>query len=464
MLTASVRAYYLRVFRLAICLVIVLIAAGCQKDNPAPPSPGPGGGVGETITGRERLGWDQPAPSTAELASYRYAVYVDNVRGEMSEITCGSSAGASGYQCSGRLPAMSTGAHRIELATFVMSGDNPLESAKSPALQVTVTGATPPAESTQLQDGETLATSDGVQLEARLVADGLDDPSDMTIAPDGRLFIAQRSGVVVLDRDAHAALTGTGKILAIALDPDFARTRQIFIVEAVLQDGGFTFRTSRYRELGGQLVERLVVLPELPASNDPAATLRFGPDGKLYAAFDDGGSADAAAKLSEWNGKVLRLEKDGRTPADQPSASPVLVTALKSPRGLAWTPDGLTLWLAEFGVDGIERLRAIAMTSERPRRVGQRASYAIPDRVGLGSMAVHTGAGLPRFEGDLLIAAREAGYLLRVRFEQEDRRRVVTTERLFENRIGPVHAVTIAADGSLYAATARQLWRLIPRQ
>jgi glucose/arabinose dehydrogenase len=440
-----------------------VVAAACQKDNPPPPSPGPGPGNGETISGRERLGWDQPAASAAELATYRYAVYIDDVRGEMSEISCGSSAGSNGFQCSGRLPAMTAGAHRIQLATFVMSGDTPIESAKSPALQVTVTGASSPADHPQLQDGETLTTSDAVRLQAQLAADGLEEPSDLAIAPDGRVFVAQRGAVVILDREAQIALPVPGRILSVALDPDFAQTRHVFVIEAVPQDGRETFRTSRYRELGGQLVERLVLLPELPASNDPSSALRFGPDGKLYAAFDDAGSADAAAKLSEWNGKVLRLEKDGRTPDNQPSASPVLVSALKSPRGLAWTPDADTMWLAEFGVDGIERLKAIAMTSDRPRRMGQRASYAIPDRVGLASMAVHTGEGIPRFEGDLLIAAREAGSLLRVRFEREDRRRVVTTERLLENRVGAVHAVAVAADGSIYVATARQLWRLATR-
>jgi len=460
---SSDRGHYPPVCRLAACLLIALLSAACQKNNPAPPSPGPGGGNGETISGRERLGWDQPAPSTAELATYRYAVYVDNVRAEMGEINCGSSAGANGYQCSGRLPAMSTGAHRIELATFVQSGDSTLESTRSPALQVTVTGATSPVDIVPLEDGQTVETADGVHLEAQIVAAGLDGPSDLAIAPDGRLFVAQRTGVVVLDRGAQAALTGTGPILSMALDPDFARTRHVFLVESVLLHGRYSFRTSRYRELGGRLVERMVLLPEITASSVPSATLRIGPDGKLYAAFDDGGSADAAAKLSEWNGKILRLEKDGRTPDDQPSASPVLVSALKSPRGLAWTPDASTLWLAEFAVDGIERLRAIATTSERPRRAGQRASYTLPDRVGLASMAVHTGEGIPRFEGDLWIAAREAGYVLRVRFDAEDRRRAVTTERLLENRVGPVHAVTIAADGSLLFATATEVWRLVPR-
>jgi glucose/arabinose dehydrogenase len=453
------------VTRLWTFLLLAVLAAGCQKDNPAPPSPGPGGDTGETISGRERLGWDQPAPSSGDLATYRYAVYVDNVRSEMSEITCGSSAGANGFQCSGRLPAMSAGAHRIELATFVMSGGSPLESTKSPALQVTVTGVSSPADATTLANGETLDTRDGVQLEAQLIADGLDDPSDLVVTPDGRIFVAQRGGVAVVERgEAGIALSGTGEMLSITLDPDFGRTRHVYVTEAALEGGAFTFRTARYREVGGQLVERMVLLPEMSASSDPAAALRFGPDGKIYAAFDDSGSADVAAKLSEWNGKVLRLDPDGRTPPDQPSGSPVLLASLRSPRGLAWTRDGATMWLAELGVDGIERLRAIAMTTERPRRAGQRASYALPDRVGLGSMAIHTGEGLPHFENDLFIAARDGGYVLRVRFEQEDRRRVVTTERLLEGRAGPVHAVTIAADGSLYFATARQLWRLAARQ
>jgi aldose sugar dehydrogenase len=460
----SVRAYYLRVFRLWICLFLAVLGAACQKDNPAPPSPGPGGGNGETISGRERLGWDQPALNAAEVATFRFAVHVDGVRSEITEVTCGSSAGPNGFACSGRLPAMAPGAHRLELTTFVASGDAILESTKSPALQVTVTGASSPVDAVRLQDGETLATTDRIQLTAELVAEGLDDPSDLAIAPDGRIFVAQQRGVAILDRDsARIALADSGQVLSITLDPGFASTRHVYVAEAVPHGDAFTFRTSRYRELGGTLIERLVLLPELTASQEPKAALRFGPDGKLYAAFDDGGSADAAVKLSEWNGKVLRLEADGRTPADQPSASPVLVSALRSPRGLAWTPDAATMWLADVAADGIERLRAIAMTSERPRRAGQRASYALPERVGLASMVVHSGEGIPRFEGDLFIAAREGGYLLRVRFEQDDRRRVVTTERLLEDRVGPVHAVAMAADGSLYVATASELWRLVPQ-
>lgn len=455
------RVYYLRVWRSWACLLVAVVCVACEKKDPTDPSPG-NGGSGETISGRERLGWDQPAVSTGDLATYRYAIYVDGVRSEMTDISCGSAAGANGYACSGRLPSMSPGAHTLQLATFNGAG----ESSRSASLQVTVTGASAPAEPDALRPGDTVATQDGIRLQAQLVAENLDEPTDVAVAPDGRLFIAQRSGVLILDgsdvRNAGPGGEAGERVLSIALHPDFAQTRHVFLTEAIVENGARVFRTSRFRDFGGRLVERMVLLPEIAASGEPSAALRFGHDGKLYAAFDDGGSAESARRLSEWSGKVLRLEPDGRTPADQPSASPVFVSALKSPRGLAWTPDGETMWLAETGVDGIERLRAVATSGERPRRAGQRASYALPERVGLGPMAIHSGAAAPPFKDDLFIAARDGGYLLRVRFEQEDRRRVVTTERFLEGQVGPVHAVTVAPDGSLVVATASQVWRLAP--
>jgi hypothetical protein len=40
---------------------------------------------------------------------------------------------------------------------------------------------------------------------------------------------------------------------------------------------------------------------------EPAASLRFGPDRRLYAAFDDGGEARQAGDAASPNGKILRL-------------------------------------------------------------------------------------------------------------------------------------------------------------
>ena len=134
---------------------------GCSKTPP--PTPAPGTDIGETITGRERFGWDQPASDAAELATFRYAIYVDGVRSIAADVSCGSTAGTGGFPCSGRLPAMSPGTHTLELAAF-FDIDGILESAKSPPLRVTVTGLTSAAIAVPLQPGEIITSLDGVRL------------------------------------------------------------------------------------------------------------------------------------------------------------------------------------------------------------------------------------------------------------------------------------------------------------
>ena len=78
-------------------ILITLFAAACGSSTPPPPSTGTGGGV-ESITGRERIGWDQPATDTVELATFGYAIYVDNARNELTDTSCASAAGTAGVR------------------------------------------------------------------------------------------------------------------------------------------------------------------------------------------------------------------------------------------------------------------------------------------------------------------------------------------------------------------------------
>jgi len=434
-------------------------AVACGSNNDPPESP-PVTGSGQTITGRERLGWDQAAASASELSSYRFAIYVDGARSEMADVTCASSAGPSGFACSGRLPPMSNGSHVLELATATPNGT---ESARSAQLRVIVAAITAPAGAEPLAEGERITTLDGVQVEASLVARDLADVTDIALAPDGRVVVAQDDGrVIVLASEGDAVssrVTGTdGRLLAIALAPDFARSGHLYAVQA--QQG--TFRLTRHRLLEGQLVERMAVLPDVPASADPSARLRFGPDGKLYAAFDDGGDRDAAARLFEWSGKILRLNADGTTPDDQPAASPVMWSNIGSPGGFDWPREGRALWIAETGVDGVERLRALFSGGERPRRVGQRSAYVLPPPVNATSLAFYRGEQVREFRDDLFITARKGSYLLRVRFDATDSSRVVSTEKLLEGRLQEPRAVAASTDGTLVVATGNEVWRLTP--
>lgn len=443
-------------------LLLALLLTGCSKTPP--PTPSPGTDIGETITGRERLGWDQPAASTAELATFRYAVYVDGARSVVADTACASTAGTGGFACSGRLPAMSPGTHTLELAAFFDS-DSDLESIKSPALRVTVAGLARPEVTAPLEPGDIITSADGVRLVAEQVSASLTEIVDLALMPDGRVFVAERGGTFeIIDPRSGLAAPGArrataaadGAILAIALDPDFSRTRHVFAVHA--PPG--SVRIVRYRLAGAALVDRAALNRDVPAAAPPAAALRVGPDGKLYAAFDDGGSREAAARLSEWSGKILRLNTDGSTPDDQPAASPVFWSGMQSPRGLGWTPDGGTLWFAEQNAAGLDRIAALVTGPERPRRASQRVSYTLPHPLGARSLAFHHGETIREFRGDLFVAAGEAGYLLRVRFDPSGGLRAVSSEKLLESRLGPLHAVAVSPDGSIYIASDSAVWRL----
>lgn len=446
----------------AVVAACLCLLSACSKGSS--PTPSPGGGAAETVTGRERIGWDQPATSAAELALLRYAIYVDGARNDLAEISCGSTGGTAGFPCSGRLPSMSVGAHTLQLAAYVDTA----ESARSAPFLVNVTGLTAgdPAPPNPLADGEIVTTDDGVRLRVDILAEGLDQPSAVAVTADGRALVGTAAGLVVVrDGEAPAPPEATdGQAVAIALSLAFDRDAQIYLTETVASaNSALVFRTSRFREARGRLGERMVLLETGRASASPAAAMRFGPDGNLFLAFDDGGSATASQRMADWSGKLLRLAPDGRTPSDQPAATPVVFAGLTSPRGLDWNPDASGLWVADAVRDGTERLRVIAAPSQRPTSRGsRRGTFTLPKGFGAAAMSFYRGDAIPEFSGDLFVAGRDAGYLLRIRFDPGDPLTPGSTEPLLKNRAGSVRALAVAPDGAIYFCTTSQLIRLRP--
>ena len=64
-----------------------------------------------------------------------------------------------------------------------------------------------------------------------------------------------------------------------------------------------------------------------------------------------------------------------------------------------------TLWMAERGGDGVERIRALVTPPERPRRAGQRATYVLPPPIGASSLAFYRGRAIRAFAGNMFVAA-----------------------------------------------------------
>lgn len=446
-------------------LLASLTIASCGESNRTtpPPSTLPPGDA--TITGNERVGWDQRASDNAELATFRYAIFVDGTRSELSGVSCDAEQAPAGFSCSAPLPRMSPGAHTLELATFIVEGSTLLESERSAALRVVVAGASTAGNTRRAPTGDRVLTADGVVLRVELVRADLDEPSDLAFAADGKLFVAGSSGTIQVARhasDAAVATTVPGPLLAIALDPAFIETRQLFALYVADDTGGRpAFTIARLRETDGRLSDRVVLLDSTAASAAPSGTLRFGPDHRLYAALDDGGVPYQADDLASANGKILRLEKDGTTPSDQDGLTPMFAHGLHAPHAMAWSPAARELWTADAPGPRDQLLLVSRTTSPKVRSV-VRAAYRLPPPTTAAGMTFYTGSVIPQFEGNLFVASDGGEDLLRIRFDPADPTRVISTERLLRNQIGAMRAIAESPDGALYLATDTGLWRVGP--
>jgi glucose/arabinose dehydrogenase len=453
--------------RLVLAVVACICLAGCDKKDPEEPDPGtPSGEV--RVSPGDRLGWTQQAADAVQLASFLYALYVDGSRMPLSNATCTTAASGT-FDCSAPIPTLSTGAHTIELATFVVEGSVTIESSRSAALRILFSGP-----STFSVPAMLVVTSERVQLNLTPVADGLHLPSDLAFAADGSIFIAERRGTVRVMRDgaladdlaldlSDAMTRAEGGFLALALDPAFGENGFLYALYAVdAPRNGVEFTLARFRYANGVLTERAVLLDRTTASSSSASgALRIGPDGKLYVALDSDSNGRIAASFATYNGKVLRFNTDATTPDDQPASNPIYSLEHPQPIALDWQPATGTMWVVDrVGVDA-GRLSAVSQHVPQSR-ITSRTSYALPAGTGAASAAFYRGTLMPIFKDNLFIAAEMGRQLVRLRFDPQNGSRIVSVERLLQNQIGAVRVVAAAPDGALFIATESVLYRLAP--
>ena len=451
---------------IAVIVLGAALAVAACGGNPSPPGSSDPGGSDERITGRERLGWNQAAADSRELSTFGYVAYVDNNRVALTGVSCGQAGGT--FQCSSNMPPMSAGSHTIELASYVIATG--AESARSAPIRVSVAAATAGAESSDTASAKIETAEDGTRLRLDLITNTIDAPSALAFTGDGRALVGGRRGAIyilpsadLVSRsaqssidpavelsDAYLTAPASGGLLDIALDPAFERSRLAYVLYTTQhRDGTPRFAVARFRESGGRLGERAIIVSGVAASPDrPSGSIGFGKDGKLYAAFDDGGTAVRPRSEGGLNGKVVRFNPDGSTPNDQPSRSPVAMGQYRSPRGLDWQPVSEALWVADAISHDIEVLH-----------VGQ-SRIALPPGTGASSMAFYRGDLLSSFQGDLLVGASNARALLRLRFDRRDPTRIVGSERLFEEFAGAIATVAVGPEGAIYFGSDLGLFRI----
>jgi glucose/arabinose dehydrogenase len=180
----------------------------------------------------------------------------------------------------------------------------------------------------------------------------------MAFAPDGRLFWAERNGVVKVWQGGAArtfatvptTTSGERGLLGLALDPSFAQDHYVYAFYS-RSDNITLQRVVRWTDCGGNATALTTIVDNLPAGSDcchKGGRIAFSPDGFLFVTIGENHVPSAAQAPCDLRGKVLRYTAGG-SPAGQ--CGPVYTIGLRNPFGIAFAPDG-TLAVTNNGPSG----------------------------------------------------------------------------------------------------------------
>lgn len=396
-------------------------------------------------------------------------------------------------------------------------------------------GADGPGESTEGATPDPIATPDrsfdpgdwhaptsapATDVERNVLVENMEVPWDVSVAPNGDLFVTERVGRVTrfAAGDLDAVLSpqdaidagavepgnterpwwvdgGEGGTLGVAIHPEYPDVPYLFLYYTARVGGERVNRLSRFDVSADDPAgtERVLV-DDVPASKiHNGGRLTFGPEGYLWVTTGDGGQGDLAADPGSLAGKVLRVTVDGRPAPGNPDigsgADPRVVTyGHRNPQGLVWLPDGTPV-ASEHGPNGRDEVNRIVPGHDYGwPRVREREDYeddgdVHPPLASSGGGTTWAPTGSCFYTGDavlswrnrLLVGGLVSQQLLVVtltppdgdppplgsdglRFDDEwyDDAYTATVHPVLQDELGRIRHVEQGLDGELYVVTSNR--------
>jgi glucose/arabinose dehydrogenase len=220
-----------------------------------------------------------------------------------------------------------------------------------------------------------------------VVAAGFDAPTALEVAPDGRLFVAQQGGQLyvvtggskaatpALDLSARLSTAGERGLLGLAFDPNFAANAYLYAYYT--RADPLNNRVSRFTVSGSSIDPASeVVLVDLDplsaATNHNGGALHFAADGTLLVATGENANPPNAQSIATRLGKILRYNRDGSIPADNPATfdgipgtttganRAIYAVGFRNPFTFAVLPGTGTVFVNDVGQSGREEVDRLA--------------------------------------------------------------------------------------------------------
>jgi glucose/arabinose dehydrogenase len=339
--------------------------------------------------------------------------------------------------------------------------------------------------------GDRIISTEHARLQISTVVQGLEHPWGLAFLPDGRMLVTERPGrlrIVSANGELSAPLAGVpavhavgqGGLLDVALDPRFGENSLVYLSFSEPGAGTAGTAVARGRLLQGRLEDVEVIFrqqPKIDSKQHYGSRLVFDRAGRLFITLGDRGSQrDSAQDPATHVGKILRIERDGSVPADNPfvdrvGARPELFSlGHRNVQGAALNPQTGELWTHEHGPRGGDEVNVVRAgrnygwpvitygreyhgpsIGEGTARAGmeQPLHYWVP-AVAPSGMAFYTGDLVPGWQGNVLVGGLVAQQLVRLEFDSADRvvheERIDIGERVRDVRQGPDGAVYLLTD------------------
>jgi glucose/arabinose dehydrogenase len=309
--------------------------------------------------------------------------------------------------------------------------------------------------------------------------------TSMVFAPDGRLFFTEKnSGAIrimnaerdVLDKpfasvdDLYASWEQG--MLGLAIDPEFYSNHYLYVyytalVDTQKGDGGKVInRVLRFTDTNNTGTDAMVIMDNIPASRGyhSGGAMAFGPDGKLYITVGDATEHVFAQDPSIVIGKVLRINKDGTIPQDNPYPnSPVFTIGHRNMYGIAFdnggtgliTENGDLLYdeinlITKGGNYGFPTLQPANLPPERANNSSVKPLRTYWQTIAPTQMIYYQGDAVPELKGMFLFGTF-TGDIYAVKLS-EDKKKIVQELKIELQHYPFVPTIGIAQspDGKIY--------------
>lgn len=345
-------------------------------------------------------------------------------------------------------------------------------------------------------------TSAGVSISVDEVASGLGVPWGMVFIAPGRILYTDRVGKIgLLDTGTgqvsgvsgapQVKIGGQGGLLDVAVPPDYASKGWVYFTYSKDQDGEGVTTVARARLSGTRLSDwqdLLVTRSATGTGRHFGSRITFVGDNYLFFGVGDRGHRPNGQDRSTHAGSILRIHRDGSTPADNPFIGQdgvlpeIWSYGHRNPQGLTYDAVTGRLWEIEHGPRGGDEINLIqpglnygwpvisygkeytslAAVGEATEKEGmeQPVKYYDPS-IAPSSLLVYKGEAFPEWQGNLFAGALKLTHLNRIVLGEKGN--AVEEERLLEGMKERFRSLVESPEGYIYFGTdSGKIFRISP--